>query len=69
MGNIVFLGVKMGDIEGFQWHGHIGTTYQDIFGTSPIDAIRESFCSSMSKIGIVGCSGFLRRKNDTGWLF
>ena len=28
MGNIVFLGIKMGDIEGFQWHGHIGITYQ-----------------------------------------
>jgi hypothetical protein len=32
MGNIVFLGIKMGDIEGFQWHGHIGKTYPDIFG-------------------------------------
>jgi hypothetical protein len=67
MGNIVFLGIKMGDIEGFQWHGHIGITYPDIFGASPIDAIRESFYSSMSKIVIAGCSGFLRRRNDTDW--
>ena len=39
-----------------------GTLYHVI-----VRGIEENLCSSMSKIVIVGCSGFLRRKSDTGW--
>jgi hypothetical protein len=54
---------KKSIIDNNQWRELKDIIFLGRYGTSPTDAIKESFCSSLQRIGEDGFSGFLKQRS------